>query len=54
MNHQTPPIGVLGALLLGILLLSGCATDDLKGCEPTQQAGTYYCLTKKPDPSPSR
>ena len=39
---------------MGILLLSGCATDDLKGCEPTQQAGIHYCLIKAPTPATNK
>ena len=35
---------------MGVWLLSACATDDLKGCEPAQQPVIHYCLTKTPTP----
>ncbi len=54
MNQRTTRTGLLSLALLGVLLLSACATDDLKGCEPAQQPGIHYCLTKKPEPDKAK
>ena len=49
MSHLFTRTALQSLALLGLLLLGGCATDDLKGCEPTQQAGIYYCVVPAPD-----